>query len=326
MRRKYLPNPRFCTFFSVKFQTSLWRWQVISFEMSPEVNTHSITTRASALGNSATWYPRNSKPFLETITLQENLETIQWKGALHPSSPRQAQYIFLPTQSTAIFVAHGILFFKTLSTLGAIFWPMRARWTFFSLVSSQYIVLVLKSKSSEPAFFKPGTVSLYLDPSVLIWRMSRPLLKIKEARGSGGRKSNSLGKRKRHFRVSFPESPETFRAHNSLNIFKTKASRGKKLCSYCDLYSLYNMWKTTELYRISGSDLYAWLFGPETFSGLSRNGPRATKLFLSFLTRQTQKSPVFERNTKKFFAHFFIHTLSIPKLSLPFFAINFRSS
>ena len=43
----------------------------------------------------------------------------------------------------------------------------------------------------------------------------------------------------------FFESPETFRAHfgchNTLCIFKTKASRGTKLCSYFYFYSLYNI-------------------------------------------------------------------------------------
>ena len=77
-------------------------------------------------------------------------------------------------------------------------------------------------------------------------------------------------------RCLFLESPETFRAHfgwhNSLCIFKTKASRGTKLCSYCYFYSLYNIWKD-QLYRISRSEFYEWLFGPEKFSGLSRNGP-----------------------------------------------------
>ena len=74
----------------------------------------------------------------------------------------------------------------------------------------------------------------------------------------------------------FLESPETFRAHfgwhNSLCIFKTKASRGTKLCRYFYFYSLYNIWKD-QLYRISRSKSYEWLFGPEKFSGLSRNGP-----------------------------------------------------
>jgi len=76
----------------------------------------------------------------------------------------------------------------------------------------------------------------------------------------------------------FLESPETFRAyfgwHNSLCIFKTKAFRGTKLCSYFCFSSLYNMWKD-QLYRISRSYFYEWLFGPEKFSGLSRNGPQA---------------------------------------------------
>ena len=35
-------------------------------------------------------------------------------------------------------------------------------------------------------------------------------------------------------------------------------------------YSLYNIWKDP-LYRMSGSEFYEWLFGPDTFSGLSRN-------------------------------------------------------
>ena len=84
----------------------------------------------------------------------------------------------------------------------------------------------------------------------------------------------------------FLESPETFRAHfgshNSLCIFKTKASRGTKLCSYFNLYSLYKLWKD-QLYRISGSQFYEWLFGPEKFSGLSGNRPLDTFEFCSQL-------------------------------------------
>ena len=72
----------------------------------------------------------------------------------------------------------------------------------------------------------------------------------------------------------FLKSPEIFRAyfgrHNSLCIFKTKASRGTKLCSYFFLYSLYNISKN-QLYRISRSHFYEWLFGPAKFSGLLRN-------------------------------------------------------
>ena len=36
-------------------------------------------------------------------------------------------------------------------------------------------------------------------------------------------------------------------------------------------YSLYNVWKG-QLYRISGSEFYEWLYGTKKFSGLSRNG------------------------------------------------------
>ena len=80
----------------------------------------------------------------------------------------------------------------------------------------------------------------------------------------------------------FLESPEKFRAyfgwHNSLCIFKTKASRGMKLCSYF-YYSLCNILKD-QLYRISRSEFYEWLFGPEKFSGLSRNGSQSRELKL----------------------------------------------
>ena len=79
------------------------------------------------------------------------------------------------------------------------------------------------------------------------------------------------------FRGPFLESSETFRTyfglHNSLCIFKTKASRGTKPCIYFNFYSLYNIWKD-RLHRISGSQFYEWLFGPGKFSGFSRNGPQ----------------------------------------------------
>ena len=47
-----------------------------------------------------------------------------------------------------------------------------------------------------------------------------------------------------------------------------------KLSSYFDFYSLYNISKD-QLYRISGSEFYEWLFEPEKFSGPFGNGPQA---------------------------------------------------
>ena len=68
------------------------------------------------------------------------------------------------------------------------------------------------------------------------------------------------------YRDPFLESPETFRAHfgwhNSLCIFKTKASRGAKLRGYFYIYSLWNIWKD-QLYKICGSEFYEWFFGPQ---------------------------------------------------------------
>ena len=90
----------------------------------------------------------------------------------------------------------------------------------------------------------------------------------------------------------FLESPETFRAHfgwhNSLCIFKAKASRDTNLCSYFNFYSLHNIWKD-QLYGIRGSQLYEWLFGPKKFSGLSRNGPQATSLDVAALRVSLEK-------------------------------------
>ena len=80
----------------------------------------------------------------------------------------------------------------------------------------------------------------------------------------------------------FLESPETFRVHlgwhNSLSIFKTKASRGMTLRSYFHFYYLYNTWKD-QLYRISRLEFYELLFGPEKFSELSRNGPQVLESY-----------------------------------------------
>ena len=88
----------------------------------------------------------------------------------------------------------------------------------------------------------------------------------------------------------FSKVPTLFGWHSSLCIFKAKASRSTKLCTYPNFYSLYNIRKD-QLHRISGSQFYEWLFGPEKSSGLSRNRPlnmsgschRGRRGFLSFL-------------------------------------------
>ena len=78
-------------------------------------------------------------------------------------------------------------------------------------------------------------------------------------------------------RGPFLESPETFRAHfgshNSLCIFKAKASRGTKLCSYFNLYSLYKSWKD-QLYRISGRSFTNGFSGSKSFRDFRETGPR----------------------------------------------------
>ena len=68
----------------------------------------------------------------------------------------------------------------------------------------------------------------------------------------------------------FSKVPKLFVWHNSLCIFKMKVFCVTKLSSYFNFYSLYNIWKD-QLYKVSGSEFYEWLFGPVKFSGLLRN-------------------------------------------------------
>ena len=80
----------------------------------------------------------------------------------------------------------------------------------------------------------------------------------------------------RYTRDRFLESPETSRAHfgwhNSLCIFKTKASRGTTFWRYFNSNSLCNVWKD-HLCRISGSEFYVWLFGSQKFRDVRETGP-----------------------------------------------------
>ena len=115
--------------------------------------------------------------------------------------------------------------------------------------------------------------------------MNRPALQIKQVGVSRMvlRARKVFGTfEKRAPGACFSKVPKLFGRHNSLCIFKTKASRGTKLCSCIYFHSLYNIWKD-QLYTRSLSEFYEWLFGPEKFSGLSRNGRQVTKIFTSTL-------------------------------------------
>ena len=63
----------------------------------------------------------------------------------------------------------------------------------------------------------------------------------------------------------------------SLYILKTKASRGTKLCSDNKNFSSFDNIRKDKLHRISRPECHKWLFGPETFSRLLRNGPLGLK-------------------------------------------------
>ena len=76
----------------------------------------------------------------------------------------------------------------------------------------------------------------------------------------------------------FSKLAKPFRAsigcYNFLRISKTKTFPGIKLCNKFALSYLEIIVKS-QLFRISGSQFLKWLFGPEKFTGLSRNGPLA---------------------------------------------------
>ena len=60
----------------------------------------------------------------------------------------------------------------------------------------------------------------------------------------------------------------------SLYNFKMKAFRDTKYRSYFNFRSLNSISKD-QLYRISGSQFYEWLFMPDKFLELLKNGPLA---------------------------------------------------
>ena len=126
------------------------------------------------------------------------------------------------------------------------------RSTFARWLSRRFDRLPFDSK--RPALQKPQVGNLF---TMVIWPQSTSSttnfrVALSHRRGTWG---------------PFLESPETFRAHfgwhNSLCIFKEKASRGTKVCIYFNFYSLYKIWKE-RLYRISGSQFYEWLFRVRT--------------------------------------------------------------
>ena len=82
--------------------------------------------------------------------------------------------------------------------------------------------------------------------------------------------------------VGFDWGPVSWKSRNFSGAFRVTylslylqnegVSRHETLQLF-NFYSLYSIWKD-RLCRISGSEFYEWLFGPKTFSELSRNGPR----------------------------------------------------
>ena len=72
----------------------------------------------------------------------------------------------------------------------------------------------------------------------------------------------------------FSKVPKLFgRISSDIILFVSSKRRRLEalIGSYFYFNSLYNIGKD-QLYRMSRSEFYEWLFGPEKFSGLSRNG------------------------------------------------------
>ena len=80
----------------------------------------------------------------------------------------------------------------------------------------------------------------------------------------------------------FLKSPESFRAyfgcHDSLYIFATPRLQANKLRNPISFYYIKNVLKD-QLFKISRLQFDDWLFGPEKFSGLSRNRPQVRKFY-----------------------------------------------
>ena len=90
-----------------------------------------------------------------------------------------------------------------------------------------------------------GLTFVRLGPGVRILTKLRPCYSLKLNNCPQDAFVLKMQRELRHPKSVRPKSFGTFRTyfgcHNSLCIFKTKASRGTKLCSYFDFYSLYNI-------------------------------------------------------------------------------------
>ena len=90
----------------------------------------------------------------------------------------------------------------------------------------------------------------------------------------------NTGDRNQSARGLFLKCPETFRAHfgchNSLYVFATPRFSAIKLRNPLGFIYIKNMIKD-QLFKTRRLQFDKWLFGPEKFSGLSRNRPLSTE-------------------------------------------------
>ena len=108
------------------------------------------------------------------------------------------------------------------------------------------------------------------------------------------------------------QTPETFQGpfqayfgcHNFLRVPKRKTFPGMKLGNKFALSYLENIVKG-QLFRISGSQILRWFFGPEMFTGLSRNGAHESSVLDIWPARNSVRiclknlQPIYQRQALK---------------------------
>ena len=136
-------------------------------------------------------------------------------------------------------------------TLACVCWPTRASLSKVPTILRPISGATIPFKSSQRRGFKPSNFAILLgfltlktcwrsafqNKRIAVWKLAfrtRKVLRTSEKVAPVG---------------CFSKVPRHFGWHNTPCIFKTKASRGTKLCSHFNFYSIYNTWKN-QLFRI----------------------------------------------------------------------------
>ena len=108
-------------------------------------------------------------------------------------------------------------------------------------------------------------------------------------------------------------------------MLRIVASQGTKLCSYFNCHSLYNILKDKR-YRISGSEIYECLLGPEKCSGLSRKRATGRRFVFSLNLPLVSENPEVELFGGQYGRHEFAYRALSPRLISALFCLNSRQA